>query len=190
MSGCWQEGDWRAYLDEELPAERMAWGREHLAQCAACARLHRELAERASRVSALMMDLEHVPALTPSAAPSRFAWRWGVAGLAAAAALAAAYVLAPKPAAPVRVPVAVEKPVALPPVSVPAAPVEVERASLGAPRQTRPSRRRPPRLQYYMALDEEPIDTGVVMRVSLASGVEADVIVDSEGRPRAIRAVR
>jgi hypothetical protein len=41
-----------------------------------------------------------------------------------------------------------------------------------------------------MALDEEPIDTGLVMRVALPSGMQADVIVDGDGRARAIRPVQ
>ena len=51
-------------------------------------------------------------------------------------------------------------------------------------------RRRTPQLQYFLAFDEEPIDTGTVMRVALEGGIEADVIVDASGRPRAIRAAR
>jgi hypothetical protein len=41
---------------------------------------------------------------------------------------------------------------------------------------------------YYLALDDEPIETGVVMRVALGPAeVPADVIFDQEGRARAIR---
>jgi hypothetical protein len=54
-----------------------------------------------------------------------------------------------------------------------------------------PKREKPQPVQYYLALDDEPIDTGVVMRVALdGTGVQADVIFDSEGRPRAIRTVK
>ena len=50
---------------------------------------------------------------------------------------------------------------------------------------------KPPQVQYYLALDDEPIDTGVVMRVALdGTGIQADVIFDAEGRPRAIRTVK
>ena len=41
-----------------------------------------------------------------------------------------------------------------------------------------------------MALDDEPIDTGVVMRVALGPAeVPADVVFSPDGRPRAIRLV-
>jgi len=42
-------------------------------------------------------------------------------------------------------------------------------------------------LQYYMPLDEEPIETGTVVRVAFQDGMQADVIVDAAGRARAIR---
>lgn len=193
MSECLQEGAWRAYLDGELPPDEMARAGEHLAQCAACAERHRELAEGASRVGVLMADLVDVPALAlpeaPRVEPVRPRWIWAAAGLAAAAALAA-FALAPRrhaPANPVRAAV-VEAP---PPSMVEPVRRIVPAAAVSGIARVRPVRRRAqPRPQYFMALDEEPIDTGTVMRVSLAGGMEADVIVDSEGRPRAIRAVR
>ncbi len=46
-------------------------------------------------------------------------------------------------------------------------------------------------MQYYLALDDGPIDTGVVMRVAFdGTGMQADVIFDAEGRPRAIRPIK
>ena len=83
--------------------------------------------------------------------------------------------LAPPPA-----PVAVqEAPAAEAVVAAPVLPV----------RRAAARRARPAPVQYYMALDEEPIDTGLVMRVALASGMQADVIVDGDGRARAIRPI-
>jgi hypothetical protein len=58
-----------------------------------------------------------------------------------------------------------------------------------APRHSRrqPARARPP-ADYYLALDDDPIETGVVMRVALGPAeVPADVIFDQDGRARAIR---
>jgi hypothetical protein len=72
-----------------------------------------------------------------------------------------------------------EAPAATTVVSVPVLPV----------RRAAARRARPTPVQYYMALDEEPIDTGVVMRVALPSGMQADVIVDGDGRARAIRPI-
>ncbi len=185
MSRCWQEGEWRAYLDGELPADETAWGREHLAQCAVCAAVHQELAARAARVGAWMTELEGVPAVVRRREPARPRWQWAAAGLAVAAALAAAFVLTPRRVEVVEAPRVAESPAAPPAVATPLSPVAAHRVSRAGA-----LRRRAPRLQYYLALDDEPIDTGTVMRVALASGAEADVIVDSAGRPRAIRAVR
>jgi hypothetical protein len=54
-----------------------------------------------------------------------------------------------------------------------------------------PKRVKPPEVQYYLALDDEPIDTGMVMRVALdGTGIQADVIFDAEGRARAIRTIK
>lgn len=45
-------------------------------------------------------------------------------------------------------------------------------------------------LAGFVALDDDPIDAGVVMRVALAEGrMQADVIYSQDGRPRAIRLV-
>jgi len=185
MNQCWQEGVWRAYLDGELPAGETALGREHLTQCAACAAVHQELAARAARVGAWMTELEGVPAVARRRGPARPRWQWAAAGLAVAAALAVAFVLTPKRVQVVETPRVAEFPAAPPAVAMPISPVAAHRVS-----RARTARRRTQPVQYYLALDDEPIDTGTVMRVALASGAEADVIVDSAGRPRAIRAVR
>lgn len=187
MSACWQDGDWRAYLDGELPEERMIAGLDHLTRCADCAARHTELASRAARVTEWMGDLERTPA---PLAPARPRWKRAVMGLALAAALAAAFVLAQKRTAVVYAP-SVERvaPASLgaivqPPPPAPAVAEPVRRA-----RRIQAARPKAPALKYYLTFDDEPIDTGVVMRVTLASGAQADVIVDSEGRPRAIRAI-
>jgi hypothetical protein len=60
-----------------------------------------------------------------------------------------------------------------------------------SPRARSPKRVKPPQVEYYLALDDEPIDTGIVMRAALdGAGVQADVIFDAEGRPRAIRTIK
>src|SRR6185312_9974164 len=75
---------------------------------------------------------------------------------------------------------AVEAP---PEATAPEAPAPVKAKSV--------KRAKPPQVRYYLALDNEPIDTGVVMRVALGdTAVEADVIFDSDGRPRAIRTAK
>jgi hypothetical protein len=80
----------------------------------------------------------------------------------------------------------VPEPVAAPP----APPVEVAASEPRVSRRKSAPQKRAPKPQYYLALDDQPIETGTVMRVAFESGIQADVIVDSDGRPRAIRAVR
>ncbi len=185
MSQCWQEGDWRAYLDGELTTAEIDYGREHLAQCEACSALHQEIAGRANFVGALLMDLDTAPVMLRPAAPAKSGWKWAAMGAALAAALTMAFVLAPK-----RVDV-VEAPVTPAAQVTAAAPTTVATPVLAVRHNAtvRP-RRAKPQLQYFLAFDEEPIDTGTVMRVALEGGIEADVIVDASGRPRAIRAAR
>jgi anti-sigma factor RsiW len=183
MIPCWQEGEWRAYVDGELPAEDMARGSEHLATCEACAGLHREIAERAGRVSVWMAELETAPAIASPRKGARPTWKWAAAGAALAAALVAAFVLAPGKNRVVEAPRAVEA-IAIRPAAAPAVTPAVVKRRVPAK-----ARRRRTQTQYFLAFDDEPIDTGTVMRVALDGGVEADLIVDASGRPRAIRPV-
>ena len=186
MTGCLQEGDWRAYLDGELPD--MVGAGEHLTECEACREVYEEIAGRASRVASLMMDLDAAPVPVVRKAPRRPVRAWVTAGMALAAALAAVFVLAPQRVQTVEAPTIAQRapePAAAP---APAVEVAVSEPKVSRSRSVRP--RRVPRPQYYLALDDQPIETGTVMRVAFESGIQADVIVDSDGRPRAIRAVR
>jgi anti-sigma factor RsiW len=201
MRECWDEGGLRAYLDRELPPDEMTRIAVHLGGCAECHARYNELAGRAARVAALMETLTAGPVVSPPApaqrrwmpARSKVARTVATAVLALAAAAALVFVLLPKRTE-------TPKPVVAPHV-VPVRPVmEQAVAPSGAgpwpalpspPRAKGPKRVKPPNVQYYLALDDEPIDTGVVMRVSLdGTGMQADVIFDAEGRPRAIRTVK
>jgi anti-sigma factor RsiW len=197
MSECWDEGGLRAYFDRELPPEDLSRVAAHIGACAECHARYNELAARAVRVSSMMSALEAGPRM-PAAAPApsrRWIWPAAAAALAMAAAAALAFVLVPKHAPALR-PVAaphvrrIERPVqaeveAPPAASASAAPAKVVRAKSAR-------RAKSPETDYYLALDDEPIDTGVVMRVALdsAASVQADVIFDAEGRPRAIRPLK
>lgn len=182
MSRCWNEGEWRAFLDGELGPAGTEEARAHLESCAACAGVFREVEGRAHRVGALMAVLDRMP--ERRAAPRRAVTgrrRAAIVVLALAAALALALVLAPRRTpearpAPSPVPAPLAK-VVEPPAAVPAAPAPVRRAASK------------PRVDYYLGLDSEPIETGVVLRVALEDGLLADVIVDEQGRPRAVRPV-
>jgi anti-sigma factor RsiW len=201
MKECWDEGGLRAYLDRELPPEEMTRIAVHLGGCAQCHARYNELAGRAARVAALMETLDAGPVVSPPAPAQR---RWmqrprpvAAAILALAAVAALAFVLlpkrteAPKPeiaphVAPHVVPLRPAMEQAAAPSGAPPWP-----AVPSPPRAKIPKRPKPPQVQYYLALDDEPIDTGVVMRVALdGTGVQADVIFDAEGRPRAIRTVK
>lgn len=195
MSECWDEGGLRAYFDRELPPEDLSRVAVHIGACAECHARYNEVAARAVRVSAMMTALEAGPR-TPVAAPvpSR---RWVLpvtaAALALAAAVALAFVLVPK-----RAMVAPPRPVAAPQVRRVERPIQAEAEAPPAVAPAKVVRGKPvrhaksPETDYYLALDDEPIDTGVVMRVALdsAASVQADVIFDAEGRPRAIRPLK
>jgi anti-sigma factor RsiW len=192
MSECWDEGGLRAYFDRELQPEDLSRIAAHIGACAECHARYNELAVRAVRVSSMMSALETgLPMPAPRPAPVR-RWVWPVTAgaLALAAAAALAFVLVPRHAAPAR-PVAaphaprVERPIQAEVLPSAAAPAKAMRAkSARHPKSTG--------TDYYLALDDEPIDMGVVMRVALdgAAAVQADVIFDAEGRPRAIRPVK
>ncbi|MGA3236935.1 MAG: zf-HC2 domain-containing protein [Bryobacteraceae bacterium] len=200
MKECLEEGGLRAYLDRELPPDEMTRIAVHVGGCAECHARYNELAGRAARVSALMETLEVGPVVSAPVqrrfampARSKVARPVATAVLALAAAAALAFVLLPKRAE-------APKPMVAPHVAPVRQIMEQAVAPSGAgpwpalsspPRAKSPRRVKPPAVQYYLALDDEPIDTGVVMRVALdGTGVQADVIFDADGRPRAIRAIK
>jgi anti-sigma factor RsiW len=197
MKHCLREGELRAWLDGELPAEQVSAAERHVAECAGCAAAYKQLADRAALVAGWM---ESLSADIPGPAAVRGSAAGSTAGRAAAwvavAAIAAALVLAAilfrphgqPPVKPTVKAVLAETPA---PVEVQEAPAATAVVSLpaGAARRASARRARPIPVQYYMALDEEPIDTGMVMRVALPSGMQADVIVDGDGRARAIRPI-
>jgi len=200
MKECWSEGELRAYIDRELPEEDIHRVAAHLEECSQCGDLWAELAGRADRVSALMQVLA-APELVVGAPRKRLppavpAWRWAGVAAALAAAAMIGIALLPKHAPPI----AMAPPE--PPAVVPSAPAPTQPhnavtlaaarpSKAGSPRRnTRPAA---PGLQGdgpFLALDDDPIESGTVWRVELGPReVPAEVIVDSDGRPRAIRLV-
>ena len=201
ITQCWSEGALRAYLDRELPAQDMELVAAHLAQCAECAGLSMDLAARARRVAVWLEALpEPEVIVTGSPAggtmprPTVARRRW----IGLAAALAAGLVLLlPRPnhrAVESGPSVAVG-----PPPIVPAAPDPVPRATTQRPiaRTAAASRKiRRPRVHpampanHFLALDDEPIETGVIMRVGVEPGnFQADIVFGPDGRAHAIRLV-
>jgi len=185
MSRCHEEGAIRAYLDGELPAGEAALLEKHLAVCSTCGGLRAELAARADRVGALMMDLEGVPATAVHRSVPR--WKWAAAVSAIAAVLALFFVLLNErhPAVTRPISAKAQAPVEFPHAAAPVRPVTAQ-TTAHVP-ATRRAAARAKHVQYYMPLDEEPIETGTVVRVAFQDGMQADVIVDTAGRPRAIR---
>ena len=202
MSECWREGQLRAFIDRELAAEEIARVAAHLEECSQCGDLWAELAGRADRVSALMQELAGPePAAESSPAPiTRLrAWRWAAPAAVAAAMVMGVVVFHRQPAelavAPSPVPVVHD----VARIAEPPAETAHHVVALAA---ARPSKARPPQRigrsaapglpseGPFLALDDDPIESGVVWRVELGPRqVPADVIVDSEGRPRAIRLI-
>lgn len=191
---CFDEGALRAYCDRELAPDDLARLAAHLGECAACHARYNEVAARAARVTSMMNALTAPAAVAPRRPATRRPWLRPVAGaaLALAAAVALAFVLMPKrDAAPV------SQPVARPHVSKPARPIQAGAPEPKAPAperaaRSKPTRRnKPARTEEFLALDDDPIELGVVMRVALDdnAAVQADVIFDADGRPRAIRPV-
>jgi len=202
MTQCWSEGELRAYLDHELPADDMKKVAEHLETCSECGDHWTEIAGRASRVSALMEALP-VPERTISIAraprPAKaFSWKWAGAALALAAGILLGIIAMPKAQKPVvstlPVPTVTPGPVELEPAvrEVPRMMDAVARPAAGRPTRTlkRPAPRDVRSSEDFVSLDDEPISTGVVLRVELGpKGIPADVIFGSDGRPHAIRLV-
>jgi hypothetical protein len=172
----------------------------HLEVCSECGDHWAELAGRRARVSALM-DALPVPDRTVSIsrAPRRArttTWQWAGVAAALAAGLALGVLALPKrqPEAAVVLPPAPVVRAMPDPVELPAPQVVNAAARPGRVRPPQPSKRNS--LQDvrssddFVSLDDEPISTGVVLRVELGpKGIPADVIFGSDGRPHAIRLV-
>ena len=201
MTQCWPEGALRAYLDRELSPEDIQRAAAHLKECTVCDGLCRELAARAARVAGLvdlLPELEaetlHVPARMPSIAVSvrpRIGWVGAAVALAAGLGVVA-YLVPQRQSGPV---VVVTAP---PPV-----PVGGEhggfRAGAGAgdggPAGTESSARghaNGVRMRGdFVALDDEPFESGVIMRVAITPGkAQADIVFGPDGRARAFRLVQ
>ena len=209
MKKCWSEGELRAFLDRELPPEDLERAASHVAVCPACGRRLAEVQARAGRVAALLGEL-NAPGLPAAAMPARpRPRRRFAAALALAAGLALGALVWKRPVSPAPSPARAqaEKPAPLaviqaPPAARPAGtrpplpgksappaavqPPPAARAALRPPAR----RRNPPPADAFVRLDDEPFETGMVLRMALGPNeVPADVVFSSDGRPRAVRLV-
>jgi hypothetical protein len=204
MTHCWSEGALRAYLDRELPSAYIQQAAAHLRDCPACDTLCKALAARAANVAALVdllpepeMETIHVPARGPRRAVVRMPAGWVGAAVALAAALGiVAYLVprrdrvqAPVAVAPVAVaPVAPPAPLTAKPDAVAEVPVVAVRPARNRARQ---ASTRVPEAGDFVALDDEPFESGVIMRVEVKPGnAQADIVFGPDGRPRAFRLVK
>lgn len=186
MSACLNMGILQAYLDSELRTEEMQSAAAHLTTCGACAGALDEMRSRAARVGAWLGVLADGPA-RPVIADYKSR---SSAPLLAALALAASIVLFAvlvqrRPPASMLV-VAHRTPSVQRTVTPTLAPVA---ATPARKRKARPRRR----VDYFLPLEDgEPIQIGTVVEVNLTARssseqIRAELIVDDEGRARAIR---
>ena len=193
MTQCWPEGALRAYLDGELPTEDIERVAAHLGECRVCEGLCREVAARAAHVSALMELLPERGEATPRrAGVRRLRSNWiGVAVALAAGLAMAAYLMPdshPREVAVRPAPMAAPAPVAAAAAAM--APSAAEPSAPRRPRRVRRVRPTAPEPAYFVALDDEPFESGVIMRMDVKPGnVQADIVFGPDGRARAFRLV-
>jgi hypothetical protein len=199
VSGCWSEGELRASLDHEMPARDLERVAMHIRECVRCAEVYEELAGRASRIGTSLEALaETAPVqVRPWGRRNYLPHHWVGAAAGVAAAFTFAVTVAPRRVSPPQLPAPPPfvEPVARPIRSVPI--VQHHLASRRLVARQAPARRQPParsRVEDFVALDDQPIEAGVVVRVNLddaANGgrIPADLILGMDGRPRAIRFV-
>ena len=193
MTQCWPEGALRAYLDRELPTEDMQRVAAHLGDCTVCDGLCTELAARAAHVSALLELLPEwsVAAMPRAATPAKRRATWVGIAVALAAGLALAAYLMPDrhPREAVAHPAPVPA-LAAPPMAATVATTTPAPAGPPAPRRPRRVRPTAPEPAYFVALDDEPFDSGVIMRVGVKPGnLQADIVFGPDGRAHAFRLV-
>jgi anti-sigma factor RsiW len=192
MNQCWPEGTLRAYLDGELPPPEMRSVSAHLEECAACSRLHAELSVRASYVGGLLETLAvPEPRRVPNKAAAKHtgSWIWTGAAVALAAGLAIAAMLIPKQEPPKITQSQPAPREQQPTLLVPQEPVAIP-VTVG-PRKVATVRHAPRvrNAEAFIALDDEPIESGIVMRVELPGSTPADIVFSPDGRARAVRLV-
>lgn len=189
MTQCWSDGELRAYLDDELPPRDRERAARHIEACAGCRERCASMSARAQWLASLMDALPQPPALVrlPDIPAQPRTRRRVAGGLALVASFAIALMLVPKhkdkvPAVSTRF----HAPLPAAPAPPPVKPAIIRRV----PRKHAAPVKPKPKIEYFVKLDDEPIDTGLVVRVALDGGqIPADVIVGPDGRPHAVRLV-
>ena len=127
---------------------------------------------------------------TPASAPHRRATWVGIAVALAAGLALAAYLMPDRhPREAVALPAPVPA-LAAPPMAATVAATTPAPAGPPAPRRPRRVRQAAPEPAYFVALDDEPFDSGVIMRVGVKPGnLRADIVFGPDGRAHAFRLV-
>jgi anti-sigma factor RsiW len=195
---CLDEGTLQAYLDSELAERRMSRATGHLEACATCRDRLGRIEAAAGRVNAWLDALapEDLPAVYEgvpriAARTGSLRWRWAAVGLAGALAASVAlfFANAPVPRKEARVQ-RVEGPLANARGSVSVVP---HRVATVRKRMRRPMPQ--PALDDFVPFDDaDPMQIGMVVRVMLpvsdATEIAADLVIGEDGRARAFRFVR
>jgi anti-sigma factor RsiW len=200
MTECWSEGDLRAFLDGELPPSDRERVNVHIGECPKCEALYDEIVGRASRVEqwmSLLPDTQEAVRLPLLRRPVRKRPRWAGVAAALAAGVLIALAVWPKHSQRPVLPAVVELPPVQPPRVAQAVSVEPGAMSDKHPvtRARRPLGIRSAKAslvqEEFVALDDEPIGNGLVVRMALGPDeVQADVIFSADGRARAYRLVK
>jgi predicted anti-sigma-YlaC factor YlaD len=204
MRQCWSEGELRAYLDRELPPGDIQRAAAHLRECTACDDLCRELAARAAHVAALvdlLPELEAETLAVPVRMPRRASAGPRIGWVGAAVALAAglgivAYLVPQRQTGQVTALVAPPPPAAAAmaattTATAPTAPEAPAMAARPARNTSRRAARAVPEAGDFVALDDEPFESGIIMRVAVTPGkTQADIVFGPDGRARAFRLVK
>ena len=196
MTQCWAEGTLRAYHDGELSPAEMEQVESHLSECSVCAKLADVVSSRAVLVQNLLSALPGPEQLMwmPRCEPKPVSiWpRWAAAGAAIAAAITIVFLWSLAKAPDVVTKGAAVASAAGSNEVEATAPAQRAEAALSSARVIRkPARQKPssPR-QAFLVLDDQPIETGVVVRMALGdAGIPADVVFGADGRAHAIRLV-
>ena len=189
MTHCWSEGELKACLDDELPPRDRDRAARHIEECSACRALCADLSQRAQWLAGMMDALPQPPVLVrlPASLARPRAGRRAAGSLALVASVAIALMLVPKHKDKVSaVAPRFQTPLPAVPAPPPVKPAIIRRVPHKHAAPVKPK----PKIEYFVKLDDEPIDTGLVVRVVLGgSEIPADVIVGPDGRARAVRLV-
>jgi len=195
MTQCWPEGELRAYLDRELCTEDMQRVAAHLGNARFVAACAGNWPPGGARFGAAGCAARVERGRAAGGAAGQAARELGGrcrgagGGLAVAAtwcrsAIRGQRAWFPRPRPRRNSVDRRHKPIVCPPVAV------AEMTPAPAPRRVRRVRPAAPEPNYFVALDDEPFESGIIMRVDVKPGnLRADIVFGPDGRAHAFRLV-